>query len=49
MKQEFSCVINTENPYLLQVGEMLVEMKYAEQSKKIEECVLNILKLKIGK
>lgn len=46
MKQEFNCVINTENPYLLQVGEMFVEMKYADQNKQFEECMLNILKLK---
>lgn len=38
-----------ENPFQLQVGEMLVEIKYSSCNKEINECMLNILKQKIRK
>lgn len=38
----------TENPYRLKVGNMTVELKYSD-NKRIDECILNILKQKIGK
>lgn len=33
--------------YQLKVNEMLVEFKYSENNKKLEECILNILKQKM--
>lgn len=33
--------------YQLKVGEVCVEMAYAENGKKIEECMLNILRQKV--
>ena len=48
MKQKSECLVINKNLYRLQVGDMLVEMKYSN-NKKIEECMLNILKHKIGK
>lgn len=45
MKQKNKCLVNNKDLYQLQVGDMLVEMKYAN-NKEIEECILNILKQK---
>ena len=45
-KQSSKCIINIKNPYQLQVGEILVEMRYSKSNKKIDECMLNILKQK---
>lgn len=36
----------TDNPYQLKVGEMQVKMKYSQNNKKFNQCLLNILKLK---
>jgi len=39
----------TENPYQIKVGNSIVNMEYSKNSKKFNECMLNILKQKIGK
>lgn len=36
----------TENPCILKVGDMSVEVAYSKNNKKLNECLLNILKLK---
>ena len=33
----------------MQVGEIIVQMEYAEKGEEINECILNILKRKIDK
>lgn len=38
-----------ENPYQIKVGNMLVNIEYSKNYKKFNECILNILKQKIGK
>lgn len=45
-KQSSKCVVNKENPYQLQVGDMLVKIKYSNSNKQIDECMLNILNKK---
>lgn len=44
MKFENICLKN--NQYQMKVGDMLVEMEYSKNNKKIEEYMLNILKQK---
>lgn len=39
----------TENPYMLKVGDIVVNIEYSENYKKFNECILNILKQKVGK
>lgn len=46
-KQSSKCIDNKENPYQLQVGDMLVEIKYSKCNKRLNECLLNILKAKM--
>ncbi len=48
MKKKYECLVNNNDSYQLQVGDILVEMKYAS-NKEIEECILSILTQKIGK
>ena len=45
-KKSSKCIVNKENPYKLQVGDMLVEIKYSKCNKKLNECMLNILNKK---
>ena len=44
MKIENICLKN--NQYQMKVGDMLVEMEYSENNKRIEEYMLNILRQK---
>ena len=44
MKFENICLKN--NQYQMNVGDMLVEMEYSKNNKKIEEYMLNILRQK---
>ena len=44
MKSENICLKN--NQYQMKVGDMLVEMEYSKNNKKIEEYMLNILRQK---
>ena len=44
MKFENICLKN--NQYQMKVGDMLVEMEYSKNNKKIEESMLNILRQK---
>lgn len=44
MKFENICLKN--NQYQMKVGDMLVEMEYSKNNKKIEENMLNILRQK---
>lgn len=44
MKIENICLKN--NQYQMKVGDMLVEMEYSKNNKKIEEYMLNILRQK---
>jgi len=37
---------NTENPYKLKVGDMVVEIEYSDVKKTFNECMINILKQK---
>lgn len=39
----------TENPYMLKVGDIVVNIEYSENYKKFNECIVNILKQKVGK
>jgi len=36
----------TENPYILKVGDMVVEIEYSDVKKTFNECMINILKQK---
>lgn len=45
MKKKYECLVNNNNLYQLQVGDMSVEMEYSND-KKIEECIINILRKK---
>lgn len=47
MKQKSECLVNNKKPYQLQFGDMMVEIRYSNGNKKINECILNILKQKI--
>lgn len=38
-----------ENPYQIEVGNMVVNIEYSKNYKRFNECILNILKQKIGK
>lgn len=40
---------NGEKVYEVKVGEITVEMSYSNENKKFDECMLNILKQKMGK
>ena len=39
----------TENPYMLKIGDMVVNIEYSENCKKFNECIRNILKQKRGR
>lgn len=39
-------LLNTKNPYQIKVGNTLVEMKYSDNNKTFNECMLNILRKK---
>lgn len=39
----------TENPYQIKTENMLVNIEYSKNSKKFNECMLNILKQKLEK
>lgn len=40
---------NTENPYMLKIGDMVVNIEYSDTKKTFNECISNILKQKAGK
>lgn len=42
-------LLNTENPYTIKIDNMDIEIIYSKSNKTFEECMLNILKGKIGK
>ena len=46
MKQRSECLVNNKDLYQLQVGNMTVEFKYSENNKKINECMINVLRQK---
>ena len=37
---------NTEDPYILKIGEMVVKIEYSDNKKTFNECMVNILKQK---
>lgn len=37
---------STENPYILKIGDMVVEIEYSDNKKTFNECMVNILKQK---
>jgi len=45
-KEVIGYLKETENLYRLKVGNISVEVIYSENNKKIDECILNILKQK---
>lgn len=47
MKQKSECLLNNKDLYKFQVGNMNVEFKYSENHKKIDECMINVLRQKI--
>ena len=49
MKQNSKGLVNNKDLYQLQVENMTVEFKYSENDKKINECIINVLRQKIGK
>ena len=42
-------LLNTKDPYTIKMDNMNIEMTYSENNKSFNECMLNILKGKIGK
>ena len=46
MKQKSELLVNNKDLYQLQVGNMTVEFKYSENDKKINECMINVLRQK---
>lgn len=46
MKQKSERLVNNKDLYQLQVGNMTVEFKYSENNKKIDECMINVLRQK---
>lgn len=40
---------NTENPYVLKVQEMVVEIEYLDVKKTLNECMINILKQRLNR
>lgn len=48
MDKEYQLQFDNKNPYQLRVGNLRVELKYGN-NRKIEECILNILKQKLSK
>lgn len=46
MKQSSECLVNNKDLYQFQVGNMTVEFKYSENNKKINECMINVLRQK---
>lgn len=46
MKQKSENLVKNKDLYQLQDGNMTVEFKYSENDKKINECMINILKQK---
>ena len=46
MKQKSEGLVNNEDIYQLKVGNMIVEFKYSENDKEINECLVNVLKQK---
>lgn len=46
MKQGSECLVNNKDLYQLQVGNMTIEFKYSENDKKIDECMINVLRQK---
>lgn len=49
MKQRFECLVNNKDLYQLQVGNMIVEFKYSENNKKINGCMIKVLRQKSKK
>lgn len=52
MKQQNEIIqylLNTKNPYQIKIGEIAVEMEYSNNDKTFNQCMINILKGKIGK
>ncbi|MFR2788486.1 MAG: hypothetical protein ACLTBX_06875 [Clostridia bacterium] len=47
MKIKNICLDTKNNQYQIKAGDMLVEMEYSPNNKKIEEYMLNILRQKI--
>lgn len=47
--KDIDYLLNTENLYTLKMDNMNIEMTYSENNKSFNECMLNILKGKIGK
>ena len=37
---------STENPYILKIGDMVVEIEYSDNKNTFNECMVNILKQK---
>lgn len=46
MKQKSERLVNNKDLYQFQVGNMNVEFKYSENDKKIDECMINVLRQK---
>ena len=46
MKQKSECLVNNKHLYQLQIGHMTIEFKYSENDKKIDECMINVLRQK---
>lgn len=46
MKQKAERLINNKDLYQLQVENMTVEFRYSENDKKIDECMINVLRQK---
>ena len=43
-----SYLLNTKEPYVLEKDNIKIEIKYTDTNKSFKECMLNVLKQKIG-
>ena len=46
IKKSSGCIVNIKNPHIIQVENMIVEIKYSGCDKKMAECMLNIFNKK---
>lgn len=46
MKQKSERLVSNKDLYQFQVGNMTIEFKYSENDKKIDECMINVLRQK---
>ena len=48
-KKSVKYLLSTQNPYQINVENIIVTMEYTQTTKTFKECMINILRKKIGK